>query len=89
MRPADSAAVLRRMGRRIAELRVARGMTQEGFAEHAKVSARWVQVLESGRQNLSVKVLVRLANLLRVDPAELLARPSEQPARVRRRRDRK
>jgi len=77
------------VGRRVAELRRARGLTQEAFAESASVSVKYVQSVEQGRQNLSLRSLSRLANLLRVAPAELFRTPRSAPAKPGRPRSRR
>ena len=41
---------LRNLGRRVAELRISRGLTQEGLAERLGKDARYVQEIEGGRQ---------------------------------------
>jgi len=81
VRPLDSRRVLRAIGRRIAELRRDRAMTQESFAEELDVSVRYVQYIESGTENLTIETLVQLANCLRVGIADLVAAPSTSRAR--------
>lgn len=66
----------RRVGRRIAELRVGRGDTQESFAEKLRLSTRYVQNVEQGRENLTLASLLRFADALDVSPSDLLAAPS-------------
>ncbi len=65
-------ALLVRVGRRVAELRVARGWTQEQFAERARLDPRDFQKIEAGGLPLTLRRLLRLANTLEVDPQELL-----------------
>lgn len=79
--PTDSDAVLRDLGCCVAELRTAKGLTQEGFAERAYVSIKYVQRIKGGRANLSVRSLVKLANILGVSVADLFAKPGRPPAR--------
>jgi transcriptional regulator with XRE-family HTH domain len=74
--------VLRRFGRRFAEIRVARGLTQERLAERARVSVRYVQMIESGGENLSILVAARFSNLLQVPLAELFSLPAGKPTRI-------
>ena len=74
--PARSPATLTRdVGRRVAELRAVQGWTQEAFAELAQVSVGYVRQVESGRENLTIASLAKLAELLGVDAAELLVPP--------------
>jgi transcriptional regulator with XRE-family HTH domain len=76
---ADTA--LRNIGRRIAELRTARGYTQQAAADRLKCTARYVQAVEAGRVNLSVRALVDWANLVRAPLAALVARPLSRARR--------
>lgn len=73
--------VLRDLGRRIAELRSARGLTQERFAEDADITVQYLQRVEAGRENLTVRSLVRLATLLRVSVMDLFAKPAQREVR--------
>jgi DNA-binding XRE family transcriptional regulator len=67
--------------RRIAELRVERGWTQEAFAQAAEVSVGYVRRLEPGDENLKLSSMVRLANLLAFAPVDLLQAPRSLAAR--------
>ncbi|HYO67417.1 MAG TPA: helix-turn-helix transcriptional regulator [Archangium sp.] len=57
-------AVARNVGRRVAELRGERGLTQEEFSAEVGVSLRYLQQVEAGRENLTIESLVKLANHL-------------------------
>lgn len=70
------------VGRRVAEIRAERGLTQEQLAERAGVLPKYIQRIEWGRENLSIESLVNLANLLRTDVKALF----EEPQTRRRRR---
>lgn len=83
----DPEKTLRSIGRRIAEMRVERGLTQEEYAERCGWSLKYLQRIEAGRQNLSVRSLVKLANALRIRAAELFVAPASlrsNPGRPRR-----
>jgi transcriptional regulator with XRE-family HTH domain len=74
--------VLRDLGRRVAEIRVTAGMTQEQFAERRlKVSPKYLQRIEAGRANLTVTSLVTLADALSVDVRELFRAPKSRDMR--------
>lgn len=73
--PEEPAAVVRAIGRRIAELRVNRGWTQEQFAERLGIHARYLSRLEGGGQNFSVHRLVWIARALGVHVADLFVPP--------------
>lgn len=65
-----------RVGRRIAELRAPR--TQATLAERLDWDERDLQRVEAGKRNITMKLLVEIANALRVDPAELFATPAKR-----------
>jgi transcriptional regulator with XRE-family HTH domain len=73
--------VVRRVGRRIAELRRRRGLTQLRLAEAAGASVQYVRKVEAG-ENLTIASLSRFAALLCVSIEELFVEP--QPGEVRR-----
>jgi transcriptional regulator with XRE-family HTH domain len=60
------------VARRIKALRQARGLTQDAVAEALGIAAKNVQRLEAGRQNLTLKTLASIADVLDVEPYELL-----------------
>lgn len=78
----DEDEVVSRVGRRIGELREAEGLRQDDLAEKADLSWKYIQQVESGRENLTLKSLVRFANLLRCS-IEALFEPPTKPPRPR------
>jgi transcriptional regulator with XRE-family HTH domain len=68
--------ILRDLGRRVAELRNALGLNQREFAELVGISVPYLQRIESGRQNLTMRSLARLAWGLGVPALRLLEPPS-------------
>jgi transcriptional regulator with XRE-family HTH domain len=80
--------VLRDFGRRVAELRASRGLTQERFSEDADITVQYLQRIEAGRENLTIRSLVRLAGLLRVSVTDLFAKPAQRAVRPGRPRKR-
>ncbi len=62
---------LKELGRRVRELRVQRGWTQEQLANASKLTRGFIVSVEGGNQNVSMDVVVRLANALRVAPEDL------------------
>ncbi|MDO9018340.1 MAG: helix-turn-helix transcriptional regulator [Deltaproteobacteria bacterium] len=88
--PETPADVLRGIGRRIAELRAAQGWTQEKMAEALDVNLPYLQRIEGGRENLTVRSLARLAHVLGVRvgalfeaPVDLTVRGPGRPRRPR------
>lgn len=65
----------RAVGGRVAEARRERGLTQEQLAERVGKSAKWVQRVESGTENLELDTLSTFANALATTPASLLLPP--------------
>jgi transcriptional regulator with XRE-family HTH domain len=72
VRRLDPKRVISNIGPRIAELRVARGWTQEAFAEVLGMATQNVARIEQGRADFRVTTLVRLATALGCDPQLLL-----------------
>jgi transcriptional regulator with XRE-family HTH domain len=78
----DADLVVRDVGRRVSELRREHGLTQEQFAARAELSWKYLQQVEAGRENLTLRSLVRLANLLGVTLAELVQPPRDRTVRT-------
>jgi transcriptional regulator with XRE-family HTH domain len=70
----------RLVGRNFAKLRLAKGFTQEGFAEKSGVTQQYVSDLERGRRNPTVVTLYHLAYALGVSHVELVT-PDEEALR--------
>lgn len=81
MRRLDAERATADVGRRIAELRRQRGLTQERFAERLGIAANALQRIELGMQNLTIRSLVRLANGLGVPLASLFETPVSRAVR--------
>ncbi len=62
----------------VRKLRNDRGLTQDDLAYEAKVSRGYLSQLEKGVFYASLKIIDRLAKVLKVDPAMLLERPSKR-----------
>ena len=63
--------VHKRIGWNLRRLRKEREITQEDFATDSGFDRGYISGVERGVRNPSVKVLVRIANALKVDVAEL------------------
>lgn len=77
----QAAALLERIGRRVAEIRAGHGWTQERLAERLDVLPGYLQRIERGAQNLSVESLVKLALALKVEVVDLLSAPANRARR--------
>lgn len=65
----------------MAERRRALGLTQESLAERLGVSIKYLQRVEAGLENLTLRSIVALANGLELAPGGLLQRPRNAPSR--------
>jgi len=59
-------------GRRLRQLRTARGLTQEQLAEAAGITSTYTSDLERGEKVPSLSILLRLARAFDITVAELL-----------------
>jgi transcriptional regulator with XRE-family HTH domain len=73
--------VLRSVAANVRSLRTQHGLTQEALAEAADLDLTYVQRVERAAVNLSLRVLVSLANALQTTPDLLLAPAVLEPAR--------
>jgi methanogenic corrinoid protein MtbC1/DNA-binding XRE family transcriptional regulator len=64
------------LGRRIRDLRLKKGWTQEQLAEGARVTRVCIVAVEGGKQNVSMDIVIRLANALGVSPEGLMTENS-------------
>jgi transcriptional regulator with XRE-family HTH domain len=62
---------LAKLGKRVRQLRLAKGWTQEECAYEAQMSAVYLSGIERGTRNPTVKNLARLAAALEVHLADL------------------
>jgi transcriptional regulator with XRE-family HTH domain len=67
-----SQAAPKLLGRRLRALRKQRGLTQEELGERARLSGKFVGLIERGTGNPSLEVLARLSEALRLELWELL-----------------
>jgi transcriptional regulator with XRE-family HTH domain len=72
----DAEQILRNLGRRIADVRTARGLTQDAMAEEIGISTKYLQRLERGR-SMTLRTLIHLANTLNVSLESLLLTPAK------------
>lgn len=84
--------LLRTLGQRIRELRVAQGYSQESFADKCGVHRTFMGTVERGESNLSFHNIARIAQTLGVSLSVLFANLEEtaqKSATVKRPRPRK
>lgn len=66
------ATVREKLGKKIRQLRVGQNLTQEKLAELAKIDYSYLNLIESGKRNPSIKVVTKISRALKVSPSELL-----------------
>ncbi len=71
-RDALEAKLLKTFGKRVAEIRRAKGFTQESLAEKADVTALTISYIEQGRQWPRITTLHSIAKCLGVSKSDLL-----------------
>ncbi len=59
------------LGARIKAVRKQRGWSQEQLAERAGISTQYVSNIERGKENPTLDLLLRVAQALKVSPAEI------------------
>ena len=75
--PYDPDRVVAQLGKRIAELRHERGISQGVLADKIRSTPQWISQLERGTRSPTVHTLVKLANAFSVTLAELLTPPTK------------
>jgi transcriptional regulator with XRE-family HTH domain len=60
------------LGKRIKELRVGQGLTQETLGERADLNYKFLGSIERGQENPTITVIGRIAEGLGIDPKHLL-----------------
>ena len=78
----DSYMTQNELGKRVAEERVKRGMSQEDLAAEALLSLRTIQRIESGQTSPRGDTLKRLAAALKVPVEDLMDRDLEEDANL-------
>jgi transcriptional regulator with XRE-family HTH domain len=68
----EDTVYLQTFGRRLAALRVQRGLTQEQLAEASGLGPGEVRRVERGQRDLSVIALADIARALDIQPADLM-----------------
>ena len=71
-RTSEDSKILKQFGERLRILRVERGFTQEALAAAANFSRSYYNEIETGKRNISLLNLSKLAKCLEVSLSELL-----------------
>ena len=83
-RSSRRATLAQLVARRVSQARTSLGVTQDALAERLGTATRNLQRMESGRQNLTLETIERIAAALDVDPCMLLPGAPEGPLAVSR-----
>ena len=60
-----------RLGKKFKKFRKTVGLTQEGLAEKARLSAKYIQFIEAGSRKPSLKTIYRIAKILGIKVQDL------------------
>jgi transcriptional regulator with XRE-family HTH domain len=74
----------RRLGQNLRNLRKAKGLSQEAFADTLRIHRTYMGGLERGERNVTLRTVERIAASLGVDPGELLVDNMEGARSTRR-----
>lgn len=69
----------RRLGQNLRNIRKAKGVSQEAFADTLRIHRTYMGGLERGERNVTLRTLERIAASLGVEPLELLSPTPESP----------
>ena len=61
-----------KLGKRIKEIRIKSGYSQEELASLAKLHRTYISDIERGGRNVSVENIEKIAKALKIEPSELL-----------------
>lgn len=65
------ATLIEKFGKKIRELRKRQGLTQEKLAELARIDYSYLNLIEAGKRNPSLKRIAKLSRVLKVSLPEL------------------
>lgn len=80
MRSRDIDDTLKNVGRRVAELREKAGLTQAQQAERFGFELKYLQRIEAGGENLTIRSLVKIADVFGVAVTELFRQARSKQA---------
>jgi transcriptional regulator with XRE-family HTH domain len=82
-RPKSDDEILKTFGARLRDAREVRGMTQEQVAGLCEMSRSYLAGVETGRHNIGIAKVIRIADVLGISPAEFFAGPGVAKKRRR------
>src|SRR5260221_11347135 len=66
-------------GKRIRQLRLAKGLSQPSLAQLANMDYKYLAALERGERNVTIRNIQRILEALDVDPAQLWSQKARKP----------
>jgi len=69
----NAVAIQKQIGNRVRELRTAKGLSQEAFADDCGLHRTHMSLLERGRINITMNTLCQIVNTLGVQLAEFFS----------------
>lgn len=63
--------IKKKFGNKVRNLRLEKGLSQEGLANEANLDRTYIPGIEKGERNVSITVIEKLANALNVDIKDL------------------
>lgn len=64
--------ILKRIGKKVFENRKQRNMTQDELADYAGIDRTYIGYIENGKQNISISVLCKIANVFNIPLNDLI-----------------
>lgn len=64
--------ILKRIGKKVFENRKQRNMTQDELADYAGINRTYIGYIENGKQNISISVLCKIANVFNIPLNDLI-----------------
>jgi len=71
MKKADSNDIRKQFGKRVRELRKARGYSQEAFAHECEIHRTYIGDVERGERNIALDNITKIAATLGIELSEL------------------
>jgi transcriptional regulator with XRE-family HTH domain len=68
----DISTQLQAIGATLRSLRVARGISQEAFADSIEMHRAYYSSIERGARNVTISTLIKICDGLRTSPSEIL-----------------
>lgn len=64
--------ILKRIGKKVFENRKRLNMTQDELADYAGIDRTYIGYIENGKQNISISVLCKIANVFNIPLNDLI-----------------